>query len=65
MIERDIWAAAHKMIEMFGADAIWQASLRADQLLGQGDAEGSAVWHRIVKAIGDLQRSDPGKTIKH
>jgi hypothetical protein len=40
-----------------GEDAPIRAAQRADELLADGDMEGSAVWRRILEAIEELQRS--------
>jgi hypothetical protein len=52
----DIWRAANMMIDLYGADAIINAAMRADALLEQGDTEGFFVWKRIARAIDDLGR---------
>ena len=52
----DIFRAATLLIEQRGEDAATRASLRADELLAERDAEGSEVWHRILEAIEELQR---------
>ncbi len=45
---------------MYGVDeAVRTASLRADALRNQGDAEGHFVWKRIAWAIGELRRNKP------
>lgn len=56
----DIWRAAHLMLKQHGEDAAFQAAQRADALLADGDVEGEIVWKRIVAAIKDLQRREPG-----
>ena len=33
------------------------AAQRADELLMEGDVEGQEIWKRVVRAIGELQRS--------
>ncbi len=35
------------------------AAQRADELMAAGDMEGRAVWHRIERAIDELQRTAP------
>jgi hypothetical protein len=65
VIDRDIWAAAHQMIKMFGPEAGWRAALRADHLLDQGDTEGFNAWKRIVAAIKQLLDTDPGPMTPH
>jgi hypothetical protein len=52
----DIFRAAKLLIEQHGDDAATRASLRADELLAERDAEASAVWRRIFEAIEELQR---------
>ena len=52
----DIFRAAQLMIEQHGPEAPLRASMRADQLLAERDAEGSAVWRRILEAIEELTR---------
>ncbi len=36
------------------------ATQRADELLAASDMEGRAVWHRIERAIDELQKTAPG-----
>ena len=52
----DIFRAAKLLIDQHGDDAATRASLRADELLAERDADGSAVWRRILAAIDELQR---------
>ncbi len=33
-----------------------QAAMRADTMLDKGDLNGYAVWRRILRAVGELQR---------
>jgi hypothetical protein len=66
MIERDIWAAARQMIDLYGIDAGWNAGLRAERLLEQVDETGYNVWRRILAAVKELQQEEPGgPTSKH
>ena len=51
MDERDIWATANVMIKRFGDDAPIEAAMRADELAGEGDLAGAAVWKRIKRSI--------------
>jgi hypothetical protein len=52
----DIYRAAKLVIDQHGDQAGDFAASRADQLLDDGDTEGSAVWRRILEAIEELQR---------
>jgi hypothetical protein len=52
----DIFHAAKLLIDQHGADAPVRAAQRADELLEEGDVEGSRVWRRILEAIEELTR---------
>jgi hypothetical protein len=52
----DIFRAAKLVIDREGAEAASFAAGRADQLLEEGDLDGSAVWRRILAAIEELRR---------
>jgi hypothetical protein len=54
------------MIDIYDLDAGWNAGLRADHLLEQGDVDGYHVWVRIVNAIKELQKIEPvEKDMRH
>ncbi len=42
------------------ASSSLHAAQRADELMAEGDMDGRAVWHRIERAIDELQRTAPG-----
>jgi hypothetical protein len=44
-------------VKRYGEDAMLEASMRADQLLEEGDMAGAETWHRILNAIEKLARS--------
>jgi hypothetical protein len=54
--DADIFRAAKLLIEQHGDDADIRAAERADELLDEGDTEGSALWRRVLEAIDELQR---------
>lgn len=57
--EIDILRTANLLIQQHGEqDATLRAAMRADELLGQGDLKGAAVWRRVIKAI-DLLTAEP------
>ena len=58
--DREIWQAAGAMVKRYGADAATGAKTRADELLAEGDAEGHAIWRRIMKAVEGLAAMAPG-----
>jgi hypothetical protein len=43
------------------ADAMLEASERAEQLLDEGDMAGAETWHRILNAIERLQAKAPAE----
>ena len=58
----DIWRAANLLLKRHGADAGHVAAQRADELLNSGDAEGCAVWRRILlEAVVELSRMKPAE----
>ncbi len=38
---------------------ISEAAMRADAMLEAGDLDGYAVWRRILRAVEELQGTDP------
>ncbi len=56
----DIYRSARVLVKQHGADAPIHAAMRADELLEAGDLEGVAVWKRILRAVEELQRVEPG-----
>ena len=55
IIERDIYGAAHFLIEKHGDDAEFEAAQLADHFLEKGDHDGKNVWLRIKGAIAEMQ----------
>ncbi len=55
----DIYRSAKLLIDQQGEDAATHAAMQADRLLEEGAMEGSATWRRIMKAIEELQRTEP------
>ncbi len=56
----DIYRSAQVLVKQHGADAPVHAAMQADELLEAGDLEGCATWKRILRAVEDLQRAEPG-----
>jgi hypothetical protein len=56
----DIFRAARLLIDQHCEDAALRAARRANELLEEGDLDGSATWQRILVAIGELQRRRRG-----
>jgi hypothetical protein len=59
--DRDVWAAAVLMVKRYGDDAMLESSMRADQMLDEGDMAGAETWHRILNAIERLQAKAPAE----
>ena len=57
----DIYRSAHVLIREHGQDALIEAAMRADAMLEKGDLDGYAVWKRILRAVGELQETEPGE----
>ena len=55
----DIYRTANLLIQQNGQDAPVHAAMRADAMLEKGDLDGCAVWKRVVRAVGELQRAEP------
>ncbi len=58
----DIYRSAHAVINQHGDGAKTHASQMADKMLDKGDADGQAVWLRILRAIDELSDTD-AKTV--
>jgi hypothetical protein len=60
MIEdQEIWACANELMKQHGADAWFVASQRADELLAEGQLEGSRTFVRILNRIKQLEALTP------
>lgn len=59
--ERDIFGAAHFLIERHGDNAEFEAAQRADNFLEQGDHDGKNVWLRVKRAILEMQDEGEGQ----
>ncbi len=55
----DIYRSAQVLVKQHGDDAPIEAALRADALLDKGDLDGYAVWKRILRAVDELQGTQP------
>jgi len=53
----DIYRSANVIIREHGEDAALEAAKHADAMLEKGDLEGQVVWKRIVRAVGEIQRT--------
>ena len=56
----DVYRSAQVLVKQHGQDAPIEAAMRADAMLEKGDLDGFAVWRRIVRAVEELQGTEPG-----
>ncbi len=56
----DIYRTANVLIREHGQDAPIHAAMRADELLEAGDLDGCAVFKRLLRAVEELLRAEPG-----
>ncbi len=56
----DIFRSANILVKQHGEDAPIHAAIRADAMLEKGDLDGLAVWKRVLQAVEELQRVEPG-----
>ena len=63
MNERDFWLSAKALIDNYGDDATIHAAMRADALLAQGDLDGAGTWRRVLDAVKELERTEPGGAV--
>ncbi|WP_443027851.1 DUF6961 family protein [Sphingomonas sp. SRS2] len=57
--EPELWACAHQVMRQHGNAATSHAAQRAEQLRGEGDAEGHQTWVRILERIKVLTDTTP------
>ena len=60
----DIYRSAQALVKHHGQDAPIHAATRADAMLDKGDLDGCAVWKRILWAVEELQRAEPGPGVR-
>ncbi len=55
----DIYRCVNLLVKRHGQDAPIEAAMRADAMLDKGDLDGYAAWKRILRAVEELQGSEP------
>ena len=55
----DIYRSANVLVKRHGQDALIHAAMRADAMLEAGDLAGAATWRRILRAVEELQGTEP------
>ncbi len=56
----DIYRSAKVLVKRHGQDAPYETAMKADAMLEKGDLDGYAVWKRVLRAVEELQRNEPG-----
>ena len=59
IFDLDIYRAANVLMDRYGHDAPLLATKRAIKMLDAGDLNGYAVWKRILRAVEEMQRTEP------
>ncbi len=55
----DIYRSANLIVKHHGQDAPIHAAMKADAMLEKGDLDGVATWRRILRAVEELQGTEP------
>ncbi len=55
----DIYRSAQVIMKQYGKDAQIHSTKRASAMLDKGDLDAYAVWKRILRAIEELQGTEP------
>ncbi len=55
----DIYRSANLLVKRHGEDAPIEAAMRADTALEKGDLGGYRTWKRILRAVEELQETEP------
>ncbi len=57
------FTSANRLVKRHGQDAPIHAAMRVDAMLETGGLEGYAEWRRILRAVEELQRVEPGARV--
>jgi hypothetical protein len=57
--EIGIWRAATLMLKRYGEKALDESASRADELAGESDHHGAAIWRLITDAVAQLANVMP------
>ncbi len=55
----DIYRVANLLVKRNSQDAPIEAAMWADAMLDKGDLDGYAAWKRILRAVEELQGTEP------
>ncbi len=59
ILDLDIYRTASLLVKHHGQDAPIHAAMRADAMLAAGDLGGVTTWRRILRAVEELQGTEP------
>ncbi len=59
----DTYRSANVLVKQHGRDAPIHAAMQADAILETGDLDGCAVWKRILRAVEEMQGTEPGARV--
>ncbi len=59
----DPYATAKALLKRHGEAAWFEAAQRADAMLEAGDVKGAATWKRVLAAVRELQKREPGGVV--
>ena len=59
ILDLDIYRSANVLVKHHGQDALIHAAMCADAMLDKGDLDGYAAWKRILRAVEELQGTEP------
>jgi hypothetical protein len=60
--DRDILRTANVLLQRRGGEALSYAAGKAADYAFKGDQQGALTWKRIIEAIRELRRVQPGAT---
>ncbi len=55
----DIYRSANVLVKRHSEGAPIEAAMKADAMLESGDLDGYGVWRRILRAVEELQGTEP------
>lgn len=59
----DIYRTANELVKRRGDDALAYAERQLSAIEAKGDADGATIWRRVMTAIMDLWREEPGGAV--
>ncbi len=60
----DIYRTANLLVKQHGEDAPIEAAMQVDAMLEAGNLDGYAVWKWVLRAVEELQGTEPGPEVR-